>query len=101
MRRGVASLIVIPPQPEPYQRCYGAAARACAGPSGLSHQGPMLGGVSRSRRVAKESKHRRDDRARGPMAPPVPAERIARLSPTKVLERISGARVQRDELDAE
>src|SRR5262249_28627719 len=61
----------------------------------------MLGGVSRSRRVAKESKHRRDDRARGPMAPPVPAERIARLSPTKVLERISGARVQRDELDAE
>jgi hypothetical protein len=61
----------------------------------------MLGGVSRSRRLAKEIKHRRDDRARGPAAPPGPAERIARLSPAKVLERISRARLQRDELDAE
>jgi predicted RNA-binding Zn ribbon-like protein len=30
-----------------------------------------------------------------------PAERIARLSPAKVLERISRARLQRDELDGE
>jgi hypothetical protein len=35
------------------------------------------------------------------VAPPGPAERIARLSPAKVLERISRARLQRDELDAE
>jgi hypothetical protein len=61
----------------------------------------MLGGVSRSRRLAKEIKPRRDDRARGPASPPDPAERIARLSPAKVLERISRARLQRDELDAE
>ena len=44
---------------------------------------------------------RRGDRARGPVAPPGPAERIARLSPAKVLGRISRARLQRDELDAE
>jgi hypothetical protein len=61
----------------------------------------MLGGVSRSRRLAKEIKHRRDDRARGLAPPPGPAERIARLSPAKVLERISRAQLQRDELDAE
>jgi hypothetical protein len=61
----------------------------------------MLGGVSRSRRLAKGIKSRGDDRARGPAAPPGPAERIARLSPAKVLERINRARLQRDELDAE
>jgi hypothetical protein len=61
----------------------------------------MLGGVSRSRRLGKQIKPRRDDRARGPAAPPGPAERITRLSPAKVLERISRARLQRDELDAE
>jgi len=61
----------------------------------------MLGGVSRSRRLAKGIKPRRDDRARESVAPPGPAERIARLSPAKVLERISRARLQRDELDAE
>jgi len=61
----------------------------------------MLGGVSRSRRRATEIKPRRDDRARGPATPPGSAERIARLSPTKVLERISRTRLQRDELDAE
>jgi len=61
----------------------------------------MLGHVSRSRRLAKEIKPRRGDRARGPTAPPGPAERIARLSPVKVLERISRARLQRDQLDAE
>jgi len=69
--------------------------------SGLSHPDRMLGHVSRSRRVAKEIKPRRGDRARGPTAPPGPAERIARLSPVKVLERISRARLQRDQLDAE
>jgi len=61
----------------------------------------MLGGVSRSRRLAKESKPRRDNRARESAAPPGPAERIARLSPAKALERISRARLQRDQLDAE
>ena len=61
----------------------------------------MLGGVSRSRRLAKGIKPRRDDRARESVAPPGPAERIARLSPAKVLERISRARLQRDEMDAE
>jgi hypothetical protein len=35
------------------------------------------------------------------VAQPGPAERIARLSPVKVLERIGQARLQRDELDAE
>jgi hypothetical protein len=45
--------------------------------------------VSRSRRPAKGIKPRRDDRARGPAAPPGPAERISR------------ARLQRDELDTE
>ena len=69
--------------------------------SGLSHPRRMLGGVSRSRRQAKGIKPRRDDRARGPVASPGPAERIARLSPARVLERISRARLQRDELDAE
>jgi hypothetical protein len=40
-------------------------------------------------------------RHRAPAAPPGPAERVRRLSPGKVLERISRARLQRDELDAE
>jgi predicted RNA-binding Zn ribbon-like protein len=35
------------------------------------------------------------------VAQPGPAERIARLSAAKVLERIGQARLQRDELDAE
>jgi hypothetical protein len=62
----------------------------------------MLGGVSRSRRrLAKAIKPRPDDRARGPTAPSGPAERIARLPAAKVLERISRARLQRDELDTE
>jgi hypothetical protein len=34
-------------------------------------------------------------------APPAPAERIARLSRTEVLERIDHARHQREELDAQ
>jgi hypothetical protein len=61
----------------------------------------MLGGVSRSRRLVKQIKPRRDDRAGGSALPPGPAERISRLSPAKVLERISRTRLQRDELDAE
>jgi predicted RNA-binding Zn ribbon-like protein len=61
----------------------------------------MLGRVSRSRRSAKGIKPRRDYRAREPAAPPRPAERIARLSAANVLEGISQARLQRDELDAE
>ena len=74
---------------------------AGAGHSGLSHPDRMLGGVSRSRRLAKGIKSRRDDRAKGPAAPSGPTERIARLSTAKVLERISRARLQRDEVDAE
>lgn len=35
------------------------------------------------------------------MAPPGPAEAIARLPAAKVLEQIGRARLQRDELDAE
>jgi hypothetical protein len=61
----------------------------------------MLGAVSRSRRSAKRIKPRPHDRARGPVVQPGPAERIARLPTAKVLERISQARLQRDELDAE
>ena len=61
----------------------------------------MLSGVSRSRRLAKQIKPRRDDRARERTAPPGSTERIARLLPAKVLEQISRARLQRDELDAE
>jgi hypothetical protein len=68
----------------------------------LSHPDRMLGGVSRSRRrPAKGITPRRDDRARGPAAPTGAPERIARLPTAKVLERISQARLQRDELDAE
>src|SRR5690348_15490241 len=100
-RRGVAWLIVIHPHPGPYQRCYGTATQACAGHSGLSHPDRMPGGVSRSRRLGKQIKRRGDDRANGPAAPPGRAERITRLPPAKVLERISRARLQRDELDAE
>ena len=51
--------------------------------------------------MAKGIKPRRDDRTREPATPPGPVQRIARLSPAKVLERISRARLQRDELDAE
>jgi hypothetical protein len=40
-------------------------------------------------------------RNRAPAAPPGPAERIGRLSPVQVLERISRARIAREELDAE
>jgi hypothetical protein len=77
-------------------------ARHWAGQSGLSHPDRMLGGVSRSRRrLAKGIKPRRDDRATGPAAPPGAAERIAWLTAAGVLERISRARLQRDERDAE
>ena len=51
--------------------------------------------------MAKGIKPRRDDRTREPATSPGPAQRIARLSPAKVLERISRARLLRDELDAE
>jgi hypothetical protein len=51
--------------------------------------------------LAKGIKPRPDYRVRGPAAPPGPAERIGRLSPAKVMERIRLARLQREELDAE
>jgi hypothetical protein len=58
--------------------------------------------VSRSRRrLAKGIKPRPKYRAKSPAAPPSPAERIARLSPSEVLERMSRARFQREKLDAE
>ena len=63
--------------------------------------GAHASGVSGSRRLAKGIRPRRDDRAKRPVAPNGTAERIARLSPAKVLELISRARLQRDELDAE
>jgi hypothetical protein len=40
-------------------------------------------------------------RHRAPAAPAGPAERISRLSPAKVLEKIARNRMQRDELDVE
>jgi len=40
-------------------------------------------------------------RHRARAAPPSPAERIARLSPAQVLERITRARLHQKELDAE
>jgi hypothetical protein len=58
--------------------------------------------VSRSRRrLAKGIKPRPNYRVKASAAPPGPAEHIARLSPAQVLERISRARLQREELDAE
>ena len=58
--------------------------------------------MSRSRRrLAKGIKSRPKYRVRGPASPQSPAERIARLTPVQVLERISRARFQREELDAE
>ena len=51
--------------------------------------------------MAKGIKPQRNDRARRQAAPPSPAQRIARLPAAKVLEQISQARLQRDELDAE
>ena len=75
--------------------------RHVLGRSGLSHPDRMLGGVSRSRRrLAKAIKPRPDNRAKEPAAPSGP-ERIARPPAAKVLERISRARLQRDELDTE
>ncbi len=57
--------------------------------------------MSRSRRrLAKGIKPRPDYRPKG-STPTRPAERIARLSPAQVLERIGRARLQRQELDAE
>jgi len=44
---------------------------------------------------------RPDYRVRAPAAPHRPAQRIARLSRAEVLERISRAKHQREELDAE
>lgn len=40
-------------------------------------------------------------RQRAPAAPPSPAERIGRLSPAEVLERITKTRLQQKELDTE
>lgn len=58
--------------------------------------------MSRSRRrLAKGIKPRPNYRVKTPAAPPSPAERISRLSPPQVLERISRATLQREELDAE
>ena len=74
---------------------------ARADQSGLSHPDRMLGGMSRSRRMAKGIRPQRDDRMRQSATPHGPAEWIARLSSAKVLERISRARLQRDQLDAE
>jgi hypothetical protein len=58
--------------------------------------------MSRSRRrLAKGIKPRPKYRPKSPATPPSHAERIARLSPAQVLERISRARLQREQLDAE
>ena len=60
------------------------------------------GRVSRSRRrLAKAIKPRPDYRIKTPARPPTAAERITRFSPADVLERITRARLQREELDAE
>jgi hypothetical protein len=58
--------------------------------------------MSRSRRrLAKGIKPRPNYRMKAAAAPPAPAERVARLSRTEVLERIDHARLQREELDAQ
>lgn len=58
--------------------------------------------MSRSRRrLAKGIKPRPNYRMKTPAAPLSNAERIARLTPIQVLERINRARLQREELDAE
>ena len=40
-------------------------------------------------------------RHRAPAAPPAPGQRAARLSPSQVLERITRARLRRDEAETE
>jgi hypothetical protein len=58
--------------------------------------------MSRSRRrLAKGINPRPNYRMKAPAAPPTPAERIARLSRTEVLERIDRARLQLEELDTQ
>jgi len=58
--------------------------------------------MSRSRRrLAKGIKPRPNYRMKAPAAPPTPADRIARLSPIDVLDRISRTRLQREELDTQ
>jgi len=58
--------------------------------------------MSRSRRrLAKGIKPRPNYRMKASAAPPTPAERIARLSPVEVLDRINRTRLQREELDAQ
>jgi hypothetical protein len=79
-----------------------AEQRGQAGNAGLSHPARMLEVVSRSRRrLAKGIKPGPDYRVRAPAALASPAERIARLGPSQVLERITRTRVQRDEAGAE
>ena len=57
--------------------------------------------MSRSRRrLAKGIKPRPNYRMKA-SAPPTPTERIARLSPVEVLERINRTKLQREELDAQ
>jgi hypothetical protein len=58
--------------------------------------------MSRSRRrLAKGIKPRPDYRIRGSAAPPTAEQRARRLSPVQVLEKITRARIQRDELEQE
>ena len=74
-----------------------------AGQRRLSDRARMLGDMSKGRRRAgpRVKYVQPGYRHRAPAAPPGPVERIGRLSPSQVLERIGRARLQREELDAE
>jgi hypothetical protein len=63
----------------------------------------MLGDMGKGRRWAgpRVKYVQPGYRNRAPAAPPGPAERIERLSPSPVLERIRRARIQRQEAEAE
>jgi hypothetical protein len=69
----------------------------------MSHPVRILGDMSRSRRRAgpKVKYVQPGWRHRAPAAPPTPGQRAARLSPQQVLEKITRARIAREDAEAE
>ena len=69
----------------------------------MSHPVRILGDMSRSRRRSgpKVKYVQPGYRDRAPAAPPTPGQRAARLGPAQVLEKITRARIARDEAEAE
>lgn len=68
----------------------------------MSHPARILEDMGRKRRSGPKVKYVQPGyRHRAPAAPPTAEQRAARLSPPQVLEKITRARMQRDEADAE